>query len=272
MSARCREFLSTGSLIPPASAFVLALFLATAAAHEAGAQEAPQNMDAAAMLEKAESRMYPDNFFMKSRIETSRPDRRDSTLVLESHFKDEVGTFMEILEPARSRGMRFLRKGDSLWMYNPKARSRRAVRLSPRESFQGTVFSNNDVGDPDYSDDYDVSYAPEETIDHPELGSVDCYVIEGVASSQSSPYGSILMWVRESDLMPLQMEYFAKSGLLFKRMTVTKLGDLAGRLRPARMRMESLEQEDAYSIVVIEEMERRDDLPDRKFSQSALTR
>ena len=233
---------------------------------------AAQDMDAATMLEEAESRIYPDDFFMRSEIATNRPDRRDTTLVIDSYFKDGVGTFMEIVEPARSRGMRFLRKGDSLWMYNPKSRSRRAIRLSPRESFQGTVFSNNDVGDPDYTDDYDVRYAEDETIDHEQLGTVDCYVIEGDASSPTSPYGRIVMWIRKGDLMPVQMEYYAKSGLLFKRMTMLDISELAGRLRPTRMRMESLEQEDAYSTVTIREMEIREDLSDRMFSQPALTR
>lgn len=246
-----------------AAALLAAFALAPAAA---------QPMDARALLEEAESRIYPDNFFMRSEIDTSRPDRRDTTMVIESYFKDEVGTFMEIVEPSRSRGMRFLRKDESLWMYNPKSRSRRAIRLSPRESFQGTVFSNNDVGDPDYTDDYDVTFAPEETIEHEQLGTVDCYVIEGDASSPSSPYGRIRMWVRTDDLMPVQMEYYAKSGLLFKRMTMLDFGELAGRVRPTRMRMESLEQEDAYSEVVIEEMEIREDLPDRMFTQAALTR
>lgn len=236
------------------------------------APAAAQPMDAAALLEEAESRIYPDDFFMRSEIATSRPDRRDTTMVIESYFKEGAGTFMEIVEPARSRGMRFLRKDESLWMYNPKSRSRRAIRLSPRESFQGTVFSNNDVGDPDYTDDYDVDYAPQETIEHEQLGTVECYVIEGDASSPSSPYGRIMMWVRTEDLMPVQMEYYAKSGLLFKRMTMLDFGELAGRLRPTRMRMESLEQEDAYSEVIIEEMEIREDLADRMFTQAALTR
>jgi outer membrane lipoprotein-sorting protein len=231
-----------------------------------------QQMSAEDMLEEAESRIYPDNFSMRTEIATNRPDRRNTTLVLESYFKEDVGTFMEIVEPARSRGTRFLRKEESLWMYNPKSRSRRAIRLSPRESFQGTVFSNNDVGDPDYTDDYAVRYGDSETIEHEALGAVTCYVIEGDARSPDSPYGRIRMWVRQDDLMPVQMEYFAKSGLLFKRMTMLDIRELAGRLRPTRMRMESLEQEDAYSTVTIEEMEIREDLSDRMFSQAALTR
>jgi outer membrane lipoprotein-sorting protein len=244
----------------------------TAALYWGAVPVAAQEIDAADMLEEAESRIYPDSFFMRSEISTNRPDRRNTTLVLESYFKDEVGTFMEILEPARSRGTRFLRKGDSLWMYNPKSRSRRAIRLSPRESFQGTVFSNNDVGDPDYTDDYDVRYGDSEAIEHPQLGTVDCYVIDGDANAPTSPYGRIKMWVRKDDLMPVQMEYYAKSGLLFKRMTLLDIGELAGRQRPQRMRMESLEQEDAFSTVTIEAMEIRNDLSDRMFSQASLTR
>lgn len=224
------------------------------------------------ILERAEEALYPENFYMKVDMNTHKPGRRDTMMAFESYHRDGAGTFMEVTAPARSRGMRFLQKEEDLWMYNPRSNSRRAIRLSPRDSFQGSAFSNNDVGDPDYSDDYDVRLAGRESLNHDELGSVETIRLELTAKRETTTYGRIVMWIRESDDIPLEMEYYAKSGLLFKRMTLSQIRELAGRQRPSFMRMESLEQDDFYSTVEIEEMEVRDNLPDRYFSQANLTR
>ncbi|MFW5976177.1 MAG: outer membrane lipoprotein-sorting protein [Alkalispirochaetaceae bacterium] len=224
------------------------------------------------ILEQAEGALYPDNFYMEVEMNTHKPSRRDSMMVFESYHREGAGTFMEVIAPARSRGMRFLQKEEDLWMYNPRSNSRRAIRLSPRDSFQGSAFSNNDVGDPDYSDDYEVRVAGRETVNHEELGSVQTVRLELTAKRQSTTYGRIVMWIRESDDIPLKMEYYAKSGLLFKRMTLSEISELAGRQRPSFMRMDSLEQDGFYSTLEIRELESRDDLPDRYFSQANLTR
>ncbi len=237
-----------------------------------GAPSTAQDLGPGEMLAQVEKSLYPESFFMRGTLETHRPDRRDSTMTMESYHKEGVGTFIEIVAPARSRGIRFLQKSGSLWLYNPKSGSRRAVRLSPREAFQGSVFSNNDVGDPTYVDDYTPSYADDETIEHPTLGNVPCYVLVGEAKHPEAAYGRVKIWIRRSDLQPVLMEMHAKSGLLFKRMTLRDFRKMAGRLRASVMHMESQIQEDTYSVVTIEELERRVDLPDRMFTQAHLTR
>lgn len=245
--------------------------LAAAAIALVAASGAPAQ-DVGELLRAAGDALYPDTFVMTISMETHRPDRRDSAMTIRSQHSDEHGTRLEILEPARSRGTRFLRKGDDLWMFSPRSNSSRAIRLSPRDSFQGSVFANNDIGDPDYSDDYDATLAGTETIDHPELGRVETRRIEATASHPEAPYGRITMWLRTGDDIPVLMEYYAKSGVLIKRMRLHSLEELAGRVRPTVMRMESLEIEDAYSIVEIEELEQRESLSARLFSQAALTR
>jgi outer membrane lipoprotein-sorting protein len=237
-----------------------------------GTPQAAQAQDAQELLERAETSLYPDRFEMRIRMKTERPDQRNSDMVMESLHDDGQGTRIEILEPSRSRGTRFLRKGDDLWMYNPRSNSSRAIRLSPRDSFQGSVFSNNDVGDPDYSDDYSASYNGTEEIQHQELGTVETHVITATAKHPKAAYGKIKMWIAQESFIPLEMEYYAKSGLLFKRMTLSDIRELAGRRRPALMRMESLEIENAYSTVEILELEKRESISPRLFSQRALTR
>jgi hypothetical protein len=143
--------------------------------------------DADAILKEVESIMYPDNYWARMTMITIRPNRDDVSMTMETYYKKDAGSFIEITEPSRSSGIRFLQKEETLWMFNPRSNSRRAVRLSPRESFQGSTFSNNDVGDPEYSDDYDTSLLDTTAIiNHPELGDVECYVLVNTASHREA--------------------------------------------------------------------------------------
>ncbi|MBN1524266.1 MAG: outer membrane lipoprotein-sorting protein [Spirochaetales bacterium] len=228
--------------------------------------------DATAFLKQAESIMYPDNFYLVNTLVTTSPVKSDTSMTFEIYHRKDAGTLMEITEPARSKGIRFLQKDNNLWMYNPKARSGNAIRLSARGAFQGSTFSNNDMSDPNYSDDYSVTIAGMETIAHPELGQIECIVIEGTAKTKDTTYSKIKMWLRKSDHMPLQMHYFAQSGVLYKVMKLSGFKQMAGRLRPTVVAMESLDMKGTVSTVTIQQMTVRNDLPAGKFTESALTR
>lgn len=268
----------TGSICTALSvlALVCSLFLlpgpTTAVAQTGDGARSGSGLSADELLQRAERALFPDNYFMRSSLTTYRPDRRDTRMVFESYRRRNAGSFIEVQEPARSRGMRFLEKDGDLWMFNPRANTRRAIRLSPRDSFQGSAFSNHDVSDPGYQDDYRVRIVGSETLDHQSLGSVQTTVLELSARREQAPYGRIVMWIRSDDHIPLLLEYYARSGLQFKRMSLDQLDHLGGRLRPRLMRMHSLEQEGFYSEIEIYELEQRDDLPDRLFSQANLTR
>ncbi len=231
-----------------------------------------QEFEAEELLRRAEKILYPDVFTMTMTIITEKPGRQERSMTIESRHEAGKGTLLEITAPARSRGIRFLQKDDTLWMYNPRSNSRRAIRLSPRDSFQGTLFSNNDIGDTDYTDNYTTVLSGTEKIEHPERGTTDCYILTGTAKNEDSPYGKIVMWLDKETNIPLQEEMYAKSGLLFKEMVFSDIKEIAGRRRPTRMKMHSMEQKDAYSTVIIEEMEQEDDLPDSIFTESSITR
>jgi len=246
------------------------------------------------LMNLADDALFPESFVATMRMTTTRPGRRDTEMVLDNYHLEGAGSFMEVTEPRRSAGMRFLQKDEDLWMYNPRASSRRALRLSPRDSFQGSVFSNNDVSDPEYADDYTASLEGTETLDHPEEGRVTTIRINAVASHDEAAYGRIEMWLMPDAegapgaggaagagassgtvplrVIPLRIDYFSRSGLPFKRMTLLEIGDLAGARRPRLMRMESLEEEGAVTTVRIESLEARNDIPPRLFSRQELTR
>ncbi len=224
------------------------------------------------LLRMTEETINPAIYHSQMSITTVKPGQRESTLKMEVYYKENTGAFIEMTAPARSRGLRFLEKEETLYMFNPKSNSRRPLRLSPEQSFQGTVFSNNDVSDPKYTDDYRASIAGDDSFEHPEAGTVNCLIVLAEAKRKEAPYGKIRIWLRKDSLRPLRFDYYAKSGLLFKSMILSDYRELAGALRPARMRMDSYEIEGAWSEVVIDSMEALADIPDSRFSTAALTR
>ena len=231
-----------------------------------------EGLDPAEALKAADAAMYPPSFSMTATITTDRPGRDRSTMVMEISHRDGLGSFIEITAPARSRGTRVLQTADALYLYSPRAGSRSALRLSPRESFQGTAFSNNDVGDPSWANDYEAALAGSARIGSPDFGTVDAWVISGTALRHDVPYGSIRVYLKKDDLLPLKIEYNAKSGLLLKTMELSDYAAVAGRLRPRRMVMTAADGTGERSVVVIGGLRARDDLPDAMFNQAWLTR
>lgn len=232
---------------------------------------AAEELDGDAILGKMEDTLFPHIYHMKVEMSTSGTGRMRS-MEFETWYSRGTGTYMEILAPPRSRGTRFLQKEGALWMFMPRSGGRAPVRLPARDSFQGSAFSNEDMGDSSYTDDYRASLVGKENYDHPELGSVECYVIEMLPSHPEAAYGSIRAWITTQGFIPLRMDYFVRSGLRSKQMFLHDIRHAAGRKRPLRMEMESLDEQGKVSVVHIRSMEELASLSDRTFSRSHLTR
>lgn len=246
------------------AAIVLGLFAVTPAAS--------QSLSAEQILRQADQSVYPDEFRMQGTLTTKNSGRVETEMQMQVEYKRKTGTRIQLLSPPRSRGIRFLQKGNDLWMFNPRAGTGQAIRLSPRASFQGSVFSNRDVGDPQYASDYNVTIAGTVTLNHPELGEVKALLLEGTAKNERVAYSKVKIWVRAEDHMMLQTEYYAKSGLLFKRAVFTRVKQMAGRVRPTLMRMTSMDAKNKESDLSIDSLEANPNLSNAIFTLSALTR
>lgn len=228
-------------------------------------------MDAPEILAAMEQILAPDDYHMLVDMKTTTVRGEERLMSLEIFYKRGTGSFMELLAPARSKGIRFLERDQGLWMYNPRSGGGRAVRLSPRETFQGTVFSNSDLSDSRFTADYEPVLTGIEEYEHPDLGTLQAYRLSATARSPASAYGRIDFRVAVQNLIPLEMNYYAKSGLLFKTMRLEKVKQLAGRARPSVMVMESRTEPGSLTIVTIEAMDLRNN-PPGLFSQGNLVR
>ncbi|MBL8966528.1 MAG: outer membrane lipoprotein-sorting protein [Spirochaetaceae bacterium] len=226
---------------------------------------------AAEVLARVDRVLFLESYASRATMETREPGQEPRSMTFESLSRRDKGSYLEVVAPARTKGTRFLQLEGSLWMFNPKSGSANPIRLSSRDSFQGSTLSNADVGKNQFSDEYAPAFLPEAVLEHAELGPVPCRVIEGKAKGPEAAYGKIVMWLRKSDSMPLRMEYYAKSGLLFKRMDLSAIKSFGATTRPSVLRMESLEKKGTVSTLTIESIEPRE-VPASVFNKNWLTR
>lgn len=238
----------------------LVLLLSGVVLHAQTADELLENLDAA---------LFPESYYTEMTMTTSEEGKSDKVIGFESVYKKNVGTLMEIVSPQRSRGMKILQRGTNMWLYDPDSRSKRPVRLSGKNSFQGSAFSNNDVADSQYSDDYDAEITGTEAITHSELGEVEVLTITGIASHAEATYGKIVVQLTAEKRLPLSITYYANSGILMKVMTFSGYKTMAGKIRPSIFTMKYLSQTSVISIDLLEE---RKDLADSIFSEERLSK
>ena len=249
-------------------AIVCALVLAASAVPLA-ALDLP---DGKKLLAQIDDIRFPESFFMRITLTTVSPGEADKVMSLDNTHKKAFGSFLEIQAPARSKGTKMLTQEGTLWMFNPKSGSTKPLRLAPRDSFQGSSFSNSDVSKTSFTEDYAGSTEGEETLETAEFGTVKAWRLRADATNPEASYGHIIMWVRQGDLLPIKFDYYAKSGLLFRQMVLSEYKVLAGRLRATKMEMTSLDKKGTKTVLHIEEMEIRNNIPDSLYNLTNLTK
>lgn len=233
---------------------------------------AQQSSDPNEILRQMELSMFPDNYTMRMEMTTREPDGQERSQELSIQYRKGTGSYIEITAPARSRGTRFLQRDDTLWMYIPRSNARSAIRLAPRDSFQGSTFSNRDIGESGYTEDYSAALLDEQEFTHDDLGTVRVHRISMTPRHDQAAYGEVQAYVTTENAIPLRIDYYVRSGMHIKRMELDTIQQTAGRQRPMRFIMHALDEQGKTSTVEILELEETNNLPDRIFTQSHLTR
>jgi len=228
--------------------------------------------DGQKLLAQVDAIRFPENFFMRVTLTTVSPGDSDKIMTLDNTHKKAFGSFLEIQAPARSKGTKMLTQEGTLWMFNPKSGSTKPLRLAPRDSFQGSSFSNSDVSKTSFTEDYAGTNEGEDSVETAEFGTVKAWRLRADATNPEASYGHILMWIRQGDLLPLKFDYYAKSGLLFRQMLLSEYKTLAGRLRATRMEMTSLDKKGTKTVLHIDQMDLRDSIPDSLYNLTNLTK
>jgi hypothetical protein len=180
-------------------------------------------------------------------------------------------TKVSFLTPSDVAGTRFLTLekqggGSEQYIYLPGLkRTRRVVGREREGSFMGSDFTNGDLQKKDDKG------AKHEKLPDEQIRSEPTYVIESTpGSADAAGYAKVRTWVRKTDFVALKTSFFDASGKVSKTLYVGRIKDVEGRPTVVEARMQS---ENGHATdLVVDSLERRDDLPDAEFSPTSLER
>lgn len=114
----------------------------------------------------------------------------------------------EVLEPARSRGIKLLQVERNMWLTRPGLS--KPIPISPRQRMSGQA-SNGDIAATNYAGDYAAQMNDTEAID-----GEPCYMLVLTAKHKRTTYDKIRYWVSVKRRVALKAEFYSLSGKLLK--------------------------------------------------------
>jgi outer membrane lipoprotein-sorting protein len=192
-----------------------------------------------------------------------RPGKDNRTSRIKVFVKGSDKILVRYLAPAEEKGQGYLRLGEDEWLYLPNAN--KSMRVSGRQSMQGSDLSNDDILKLKLSLDYDSKIVGEEN-----GAGQNLYILELVAKRPTVAYGKLIFWVDKTSLLPTKTEYYAISGKLMKTMTYSQNKELGGRVRPTVMEITSELRKGYRTVMSFTEADYKSDLPDQLFTKLNL--
>jgi hypothetical protein len=162
---------------------------------------------------------------------------------------------------------------DDMWIYLPALKKvRRLVANNKKDSFVGSDFSYGDILLP-VVDTYRHAHVRSEVLD-----GEDCYVIESIPSSEQIRkdygYARKVSWIRKSNFMEKQVEYFDTAGRPLKTQRVPEVTEVDPVARKWwATRREVVNHQTGHStITVFESLDTKQDVREDFFTTRYLER
>jgi hypothetical protein len=189
--------------------------------------------------------------------------------VVARRAKGLLQTMVRFFSPEELAGTAFLmreQQGGASEQYvylSGLKRTRRIVGREREGSFMGSDFTYADM------QRIDPKHAHSDLLPDDKVGNDATYVIQTTfAADSGSSYSKLVTWVRKSDWVALRTRFFDKQGKVVKTLYTRKVRDLEGKPVVVESRMQS---ENGHATeLLIDSMERKDDLPDTLFTPAAL--
>lgn len=171
---------------------------------------------------------------MTQTIQTSSGQLRTFEMESYSANKGEM-TLIRYLKPASVKGQAFLmlNNANDIWTYFPRTgRVRKLASHAKKQSVQGSDFTYEDMGGGEtWKEEYEPTNLGAE-----DLEGESCWKLqlEGIPEQEPS-YSRMVVWVRQADYSPLQMDYYDEDGDLLKSLYLEDIQDVDGV--PTAMKM-----------------------------------
>lgn len=196
-----------------------------------------------------------------------RPDWT-RTMTIKALTQGMDNSIFWITAPAKDQGNGTLKKGNGMWMYNPKVN--RVIKIPPSmmaQSWMGSDFSNDDLSKTD-SIIKDYTHTIEKTTTGKDGKKV--YVIKSIPHEDAPVvWGMQKSWVRE-DFVFLRQEFYDQNMELVKFMVCTDIKKAGDRLFPFVWKMQKALAKGEYTQIDYNSIEFDKSVPEAKFSIAAL--
>ncbi len=192
------------------------------------------------------------------------------TMRLEGWSKGKEKTLVRIVSPLKEKGTTTLKSGNSIYSYLP--RTDRTIRLTSgmmMGSWMGSHFTNDDlVKESRREEDYVASVTFE---GHREGQRVIEFTL--IPRPEAAVvWGKVILTVTSDDYLPLSEVFYDEDMHVARTFTFSDVKPLAGKLRPAVMRVIPSEKPSEYTELVYEQLELDIAIKDEFFSLGRLKR
>jgi len=216
--------------------FLSAVSLRTQSSSSAQAEEIVRKMDELYRSQSSEA-------LVEMEVITPNWQRTLRMKVWSRGMKD---TFIRILEPKKEEGFATLRLGNEMWNYLPKVD--KVMKLPPSmmmSSWMGSDLTNDDlVKEFTFVESYHFEMTTPESPE-PGLLYVRCIPKEGLPIV----WGSVVLAVREADLMPIWEKYYDEKGRLVRDMVFKDVRTFGSRRIPASLELIPRTEEGHKTVV-----------------------
>jgi outer membrane lipoprotein-sorting protein len=247
-----------------ASPILLCLSVLPLVARPAGGQPTAREI-----VSRADSLTRGDTQQGRYEMRIVRPDWERST-TFEFWSEGTEKAFIRVVEPARDRGVGFLKVGREMWNYIPRVN--RVIKIPPSmmlQSWMGSDFTNDDlVKESSVVDDYEHTLIGSDTLRGAAAWHVELVPKEGTAVA----WDRIQEWIRKEDYVPLKAVYFNERGEITRTMLFTEIRRMGGRLLPTRYDLIEETRPGRRTVLILEDVAFDRPVDERVFSQQNLRR
>ena len=202
----------------------------------------------------------------KVKMTIHRPDW-ERTMTIKAWTRGREESIFWIAAPPKDRGNGTLKRGDEMWIYNPKIN--RVIKLPPSmmsQSWQGSDFSNNDLAKSDnIIDQYTHEIIGTETREGKKV-----YVIRSLPKTGAPVvWGMQKLTIREDNIL-IKQAFFDEERELVKALTMEEIEKLGGKLYPVVWKMARADAKDKYTVLDYRSLEFGVEISGRMFSIGSL--
>lgn len=225
--------------------------------------------DAGEIIERMEEVMRGESSYAEMTMTIERP-RYTRDVSMRAWALGEDYSLILITDPARDRGTTYLKRRNEIWNYVPNID--RTIKMPPSmmsQSWMGSDFTNDDlVRESSTVDDYEHRIVREEN-----YNGRDAWVMELIPKPDTPiVWGKVLIWVDKEHYIQLRVENFDQRDERANTLEFSEIGEMGGRIFPARMTLTPDDNPDQRTIMVYENLEFDVDLNESFFTQQNMRR